>query len=122
MVNTTHLILIQNTPISIRFRYDEKRFDVDRAYDIRQEIIKSRIDKASIKDSKERLSQPGKIAVVYSHPEEGLEARRHINFLQSEGYLTEELETLDLEELPGVQGLKAFRVDVDLNSLLLSEK
>jgi hypothetical protein len=121
-LNTTHLVLIQNTPISIRFRYDEKRFDVDGAYDIRQEIIKSRIHKASIKDSKERLSQSGKIAVVYSHPEEGLEARRHINFLQSEGYLTQELEILDLEELPGVQGLKAFRVDVDLNSLSLSEK
>jgi hypothetical protein len=115
-LNTTHLILIQNTPISIRFRYDEKRFDVDGTYDIRQEIIKSRIDKAVIKGSGERLTQPGKIAVVYSHPDEALEVRRHIEFLHSEGYISEGMETLDLEELPGVQGLKAFRVDVDLTS------
>jgi hypothetical protein len=121
-LNTTHLVLIQNTPISIRFRYDEKRFDVDGTYDIRQEIIKSRIDKATIKDSRERLTQPGKIAVVYSHPEEALEVRRHFEFLHSEGYVSEGMETLDLEELPGVQGLKAFRVDVNLNSPSLSEK
>ena len=121
-LDTTHLVLIQNTPISIRFRYDEKRFDVDGTYDIRQEIIKSRIDKATIKGSRERLIQPGKIAIVYSHPEEALEVRRHIEFLHSEGYVLEEMETLDLEELPGVQGLKAFRIDVDLNSSSLSEK
>ena len=41
---------------------------------------------------------------------------RHIAFLQAEGYLTSDLETLDLEELPGVQGLKALRVGVALDS------
>ena len=64
-LDTAHLILIQNTPTSIRFRYDEKRFDVDGAYDIRYEIIKSRLDKALVKGSSERLTQPGKIAVVF---------------------------------------------------------
>ena len=34
-LETTHLILIQHAPLSIRFRFDEKRFDVDGAYDIR---------------------------------------------------------------------------------------
>jgi hypothetical protein len=120
-LDTTHLVLIQNTPISIRFRYEEKRFDVDGTYDIRQEIIKSRIEKATIKNSRERLTQPGKIAIVYSHLEEAWEARRHIEFLKSEGYIKDEMETLDLEELPGVQGLKAFRVNVDLDSSALSK-
>ncbi len=61
------------------------------------------------------------LAVVYSQPEEAVEIRRHIAFLQSEGYLKEKPETLDMEELPGVQGLKAFRVDVDLGSAVLAE-
>ena len=69
-LDTCHLILINNSPLSIRFRFDEKRFDVDGAYDVRHEIIKSRIDKAVVKGSKERLTQPGKIAVVYSHTAE----------------------------------------------------
>jgi hypothetical protein len=114
-LETAHLILVQNTPLSIRFRFDEKRFDVDGAYDIRHEIIKSRLDKAMVKGRRERLTQPGKIAIVYSHPDEGIEMRRHIDYLRSEGLLTDELERLDLEDLPGVQGLKSFRVGVNLD-------
>ncbi len=115
-LDTAHLILIQDTPLSIRFRFDEKRFDVDGAYNTRHEIIKSRIDKAVIKGKGERLTQPGKIAVVYSHPEEEEEMRRHIDFLRFEGYLTNEVEPLELEDLPGVQGLRSLRVSVDLKS------
>ncbi|MGB2907476.1 MAG: GAF domain-containing protein, partial [Candidatus Aminicenantaceae bacterium] len=74
-LETTHLILVQNTPLSIRFRPDERRFDVDGAYDIRHEIIKKRIDKAMIKGGSERLTQPEKIAIVYSHRREALEYR-----------------------------------------------
>src|SRR5262249_60015596 len=36
-LQTTHLVLVQHAPLSIRFRFDEKRFDVDGAYDIRYE-------------------------------------------------------------------------------------
>ncbi len=61
-LDTCHLILVNHTPLSIRFRFDEKRFDVDGAYDVRHEIIKSRLDKALIKGSGERLTQPGRIA------------------------------------------------------------
>ncbi|UCB48606.1 MAG: GAF domain-containing protein [Deltaproteobacteria bacterium] len=121
-LDTAHLILVQDTPLSIRFRYDEKRFDVDGAYDIRHEIIKSRLDKAVVKGGRDRLTQPGKIAIVYAHPEEAKEMRPHIEFLQSEGYLTGELETVELADLPGVQGLKSFRVGVNLESQALSEK
>ncbi len=113
-LDTAHLILIQNTPLSIRFRIDEKRFDVDGAYDIRHEIIKSRIDKAIVKESRERLTQPGKIAVVYGHPDEAREMRRHLTFLRSENFLTDEQEDLELEDMPGVQGLRALRANVNL--------
>ena len=65
---TTHLILVQHAPLSIRFRFDEKRFDVDGAYDIRYEIVKKRIDKAVIRGTTERVTQPGKIAIVYGQP------------------------------------------------------
>ncbi len=119
-LETTHLILLQDTPLSIRFRFDEKRFDVDGAYDVRHEIIKSRIDKAVIEGKQERLTQPGKIAVVYSQPDEAREMLQHIDFLRSEGYLVGNPENLELESLPGVQGLKALRIGVNLESEAIS--
>jgi hypothetical protein len=115
-LDTCHLILVNHTPLSIRFRYDEKRFDVDGAYDVRHEIIKSRLDKAMVKGGQERLTQPGQIAVVYSHPKEGRDIRRHIDYLQARGQLLEDLEAIDLEDLPGVRGLKALRVSVNLEA------
>jgi hypothetical protein len=106
----------------VRFRYDEKRFDVDGAYDVRQEIIKSRIDKAVLKKTGERLTQPGQVAMVYSTPAEGREMRRHISFLQARGFLMNDRESLDLEELPGVKGLKALRVGVNLKSSAMEQR
>ena len=116
-LDTCHLILVNHTPLSIRFRFDEKRFDVDGAYDVRHEIIKSRLDKAMIKGSKERLTQPNRIAVVYSNPAEGREIRQHIDFLMSQGKLHNDLEFLDLDNMPEVRGLKALRVGVNLESI-----
>jgi hypothetical protein len=115
-LDTCHLILVNQAPLSIRFRYDEKRFDVDGAYDVRHEIIKSRLDKVKISGGRERLTQPDRIAVVYSRPKEGWAIRRHIEYLQNRGYLLDELEMIDLEDLPGVRGLKAFRVGVNLEA------
>ena len=66
-LEVTHLVLVQHAPLSIRFRFDEKRFDVDGAYDIRYEIVKKRIDKAVIRGTEERITQPGKIAIIYAH-------------------------------------------------------
>ena len=87
-LDITNLILIQHAPLSIRFRFDEKRFDVDGAYNVRYEIIKKRIDKAIIRGTTERLTQPGKIALVYSHATEAAEWREYIEYLQRLGYLT----------------------------------
>ena len=111
-LEATHLILVQHQPLSIRFRVDEKRFDVDGAYDIRYEIVKKRIDKARIRGTSERVTQPGQLAIVYSTASEGAEYRRYVEFLQGKGYLGPGLEELELEDLQGLSGLKALRVTI----------
>ena len=115
-LEATHLILVTHTPLSIRFRYDEKRFDVDGVHDIAHEIIRSRIDKAMVRGRTERLTQPGKIAVVYSRPNEAQEVRLHIERLQNEGFLHDDMEWLELEDLQSVQGLKAIRIGINVTS------
>jgi GAF domain-containing protein len=113
-IEATHLILVQHTPLSIRFRFDEKRFDVDGAYNVRYEIMKKRIDKAVIRGTTERLTQPGKIAIVYSQETEAAEYRHYVSYLQSLGCLESLVERLELDELQGVSGLRALRVAVNL--------
>ncbi len=115
-LETTHLILVQHTPRSIRFRFDEKRFDVDGAYDIRYEIVKKGIDKAVVEGTSDRVTQPGKIAIIYSQSAEGREYRGYFEYLRSLGYLTSAVEELNLDELQGVQGLRALRVAVALEN------
>ena len=117
-LRATHLVLVQHAPLAIRFRFDEKRFDVDGAYDIRYEIVKKRIDKALIKGTTERVTQPGKIAVVYGQPSEAQEYRGYLEYLRHLGYITDEVEDLELEELQGVHGLHALRVTVALRDSL----
>ena len=111
-MKTTQLILVHSTPISIRFRADERKFDVDGAGNIRYEIMKKRIDKVHIKDTNERFTQPGKIAIVYSQPKDAEEYTEYIEFLQNQKLLKPGIEHHDLEDLQGVVGLKGLRVDV----------
>jgi hypothetical protein len=111
-LQTTQLILAHSVPLSISFRRKERKFDVDGAYNIRYEIIKKRIDKVHIRDSEERLTQPGKVAIVYSQQKELLEYLEYIEFLQAENLLGDSIEHLDLEDTQGISGLKAVRVDV----------
>ena len=113
-LQTTQLILIHSQPISISFRRDERKFDVEGSYNIRYEIVKKRLDKVHIKDTKERLTQPGKIAVVYSNQKEIPEYEEYIRFLQKKNILKPEVEMLELEELQGIKGLKAMRVEINL--------
>ena len=77
-------------------------------------IIKKRLDKVHIRGTAERLTQPGKIAMVYSNPKEAQEYHESIMFLQSKDLLMPGIEFLELEELQGVSGLKALRVDINL--------
>jgi len=115
-LDTTHLVLVHSAPLAIRFRLDEKRFDVDGAYNVRYEVVKKRIDKAVLKGTQERLTQPGTIAIVYAQAPEAAEYREYIEYLQGNGYLRDGVEDLQLEDLQGVQGLRALRVGVRLDS------
>ena len=114
-VETKQLIFIHSQPKDIKFRKDEKRFDVEGSYNIRYHIVKKRIDKVNIKNTKTRLTQPGKIALVYFSQKEADEYIGYIRYLQEQNILTNDLEELDLEELQGVSGLKALRVGVAID-------
>jgi hypothetical protein len=111
-LEVAHLILVQSAPLAIRFRPEEKKFDVDGAYNIRYEIVKKRIDKARLRVTREHLTKPGRLAIVYSQPREAAEYRQYIEFLLASGYLTGEIEELELEDLQGARGLQALRVTV----------
>jgi hypothetical protein len=111
-LDVTSLILVFSSPITIRFRMDEKRFDVDGTYNARYEVVKKRIDKANIKGTEERITQQEKITIVYSHKEEEREYLKYIKFLQFKNVLEPTIEQFDVEELQGVSGLKAIRIKV----------
>lgn len=113
-LRTTQLIFVHSHPIDISFRNDERRFDVEGTYNIRYHIIKKRIDKVCIRNTNERLTQPGKIAIVYFNQKEAAEYISYIHYLQEQGVLLNDLEELELEELQGVSGLHAIRVGVNL--------
>ena len=115
-LQTTQLILAHSQPISISFRAAERKFDVDGAYNMRYEIVKKRIDKVHIRDTHERLTKPGTIAIVYSQPKEAEEYTAYIEFLQNKGLLKDEIERYDLEELQGVVGLRGLRVTVNTDA------
>jgi hypothetical protein len=110
------LILVHSQPLSLRFRVEEKKFDVDGAYNARYEIIKKRIDKAIVKESGQRLTQPGKIAIIYSQEKEAKEYMNYIHYLQFINYIGSDVEVLTLKDLQGVTGLKALRVPVLYNN------
>jgi hypothetical protein len=112
-LETTQLVLCYSNPFSIQFRMDEKHFDVAGAYNIRYEIVKKRIDKAHIRGTSERITQPHTIAVIYSNDREALEYERYFNYLRARQYITGATEVLEVEPLQGIQGLKALRVKVN---------
>ena len=121
-LRTTQLILCHSQPLAILFRTEERKFDVDGAYNIRYEIVKKRIDKVRVRDTNERLTQPGKIAIVYSQAKDAEEYIGYIEFLQNKNLLKPGIEKFDLEELQGVSGLKALRVDINFDDLDLEDK
>ena len=111
-LDVASMILVFNGSLSLRFRMDEKRFDVDGTYNARYEVVKKRVDKANIKGTNERATQAGKITIIYSQEEDEIEYRRYIGFLQTMKQLDDDLEMLELEDLQGVTGLKALRISV----------
>lgn len=116
-LETTQLIFVYDKLIDIGFRLDEQRFDVEGSYNIRYQMVKKRIDKAHVRESTERLTQPGKIAIVYFNHTEAQEYLGYIHQLQEQNLLTALIEYIDVEELQGVEGLKALRVEVAMNKI-----
>lgn len=111
-LDVASMILVFNQSLSISFRMDEKQFDVDGTYNARYEIVKKRVDKAYIKGTQERVTQKGKISIVYSQKEDEREYLRYIKFLQSKKYLDNDVEIVELQDLQAVTGLKAIRASV----------
>lgn len=107
------LILAHDVPLNIRYRMDEKQFDVDGAYNVRYEIIKKRIDKAHIKNTNERLTQPHKLCVVYSSSAIEKEYLKYFEFLKAKNYISDNIEIVEIEELQGASGIKAIRADLN---------
>jgi len=115
-LDVTSLILVFSAPLSIRFRMDEKRFDVDGTYNARYEVVKKRIDKSNIKGSKERITEKEKITIVYSQNSEEAEYLKYIKYLQHKKILEPSIEQFEVEDLQGVSGLRAIRVKVINNN------
>lgn len=111
-LEVTTLILVYHSTIDIHFRLDEKRFDVHGSYNARYEIVKKRIDKAFVRGTDERITQPGKIAIVYSSPAIEEEYLGYIQTLQKKGLLANLVEKLEVEDLQGVSGLKVLRASL----------
>ena len=116
-IEVASLILVYSTPLAVHFRMDEKRFDVEGAYNARYEIIKKRVDKAHIKGTKDRITQPGYISIIYSQETDAREYEKYLRFLHFKGLIHEAFEDFELEDLQGITGLKALRAKVDYSSL-----
>ncbi|TYB79104.1 GAF domain-containing protein [Bizionia myxarmorum] len=120
-LDVASMILVFNQPLSIRFRMDEKQFDVDGTYNARYEVVKKRVDKAFIKGTTERITAKGKLSIVFSQQDDETEYLKYIHFFQAKNILGSELEVLELEDLQGVTGLKAIRVSILYNNKMKEE-
>lgn len=80
---------------------------------MRYEIIKKRIDKAHIKNTNERLTQPHKLCVVYSSSAIEKEYLKYFEFLKAKNYISDNIEIVEIEELQGASGIKAIRADLN---------
>ena len=112
-LDVTTLVLVFTSTIDIRFRMDEKQFDIDGSYNARFVIVKKRLDKACIKNTEERITQPGKITIVYTKSSDRLEYEQYIQELQRLNILGQEIEHFEVEDLQGVSGLEALRVSIN---------
>lgn len=114
------MILTTNIALDITFKLDEKRFDVDGYNNAKYEIIKKRINKAYVKDSIERINVPGKLCIIYYEDVLREEYMAYLQKLMAKGYLSNNLEFLEVEELQGLSGLFAIRVGINYANKLTS--
>lgn len=114
-MTTAQLILVYSLPMTIRFRMDEKKFDVDGNENVRYALLKKRIDKALIRGTANRLTLPGKVAIVYSQDKDRQEYQKYLKYLIEKKYIEPTVEDLELAPLQGIKGLKAIRITVLTN-------
>ncbi|MBT8267145.1 MAG: GAF domain-containing protein, partial [Bacteroidia bacterium] len=81
-------------------------------YNARYEVVKKRVDKAYIKGSEERVTEKGKLSIVYSQKEDEEEYMNYVRFFQHKKMLSDDAEIVELEDLQGVTGLKAIKVSI----------
>ncbi len=111
-LRTAQLIFAYTNPLNIKFRMDEKRFDVDGDYNVRYEILKKRIDKATIHQGAERLTLANMVSIVYLQDRDREEYEDYLHYLEQAGYIDGEIEDLVLDPLQSVNGLRALRFKV----------
>ncbi|MDO5614937.1 MAG: GAF domain-containing protein [Cruoricaptor ignavus] len=109
-ITVAGLTLAYNEVIGMKFRMDEKRFDIEDAASSRYEIIKKRLEKALIKNTTERLTQAGKIAIVYLSENSKEEYLSLIKMIEKKLGKNIMIENLEIENLQGITGLKALRI------------
>lgn len=114
-MQVTLLIFIHASTIDISFREDERRFDVEGGYNIRYQMVKKRIDKVRLKDSRERLVRPGTLAIVFQGDTVENEIGDLLTEVAATGKLKPDFEFCTLEEVQGVSELRAARADIVLN-------
>ena len=113
-LRTAQLVFVYTAPLNVRFRMDEKRFDVDGDYNVRYEILKKRIDKATIRQGQERLTQAGMVSIVYLQDRDLEEYEDYLHYLHQANFVEGEVERLTLDPLQSVNGLRALRFRVKL--------
>ena len=118
-IDVATLILTANTSLDIVFKMDEKRFDVDGFNNAKYEIIKKRINKAFVKGKDERINIPGKLCIIYTEDILKEEYTFYFRALISKGYLINDIEYLEVEELQGLGGLLAIRVPINYKTQIL---
>ncbi len=114
-LDITQLIVVQHATIALRFRTDEKRFDVDGPTGVRFEMLKKRLDKARVRRTDDRITQPGTVTVVYATDAEAAEYDRYADYLVAGGHVDPGPEVVDVEDLPGISGLKALRLRIRID-------
>ncbi len=112
-MEVTHLVLVQDLTVDI-FHDDntEKLFEVRGTRDIRYEIVKKRIDKATDEKTGTRITQPGMLTLVYSTEEEWQEYQEYLRYLARENWVDTDIISGTVEPLQGITGLKFARVNI----------
>lgn len=114
-MDITNLILVYDSFVSLKFRMDEKRFDLNTNSDIRYEILKKRLSKARVRHSNERIVQSNQLTIVYMNEKDKRDYYDYVRFLQSLGYLKPEIEEIVVENLQSITNLEALRVSVNID-------